>query len=355
MLLVAAGGALSRLGALAAQGFHLPGGDGAVIMGAGVWARSCSSGGCSTSRSPDAECRRAVGHLRRRWPSPSRSRRRARACAPRTGPSRRTRPPTNRLGDARSRVERSPPAPARARRRSPRCCATRPGWEGEPPEAPTRAADARPKPPPDEGIFVAYEAEIERQQQRGDEDQPDARCDQRARAVDVAGHADQEAERHQRDERRRRGREAGTSVQNESRTWSPGAVTSRLLVDDVAAGLRCRRLPAGRVDRARLLPGRPARQAGARRGSRRVSARPSWRRRSPRYLGRTLVRLQCYEGLDEAKALYEWNYRKQLLRIQAEARGHRLGRRAGRHLRRGVPARAPADDGDRFRPSRSSC
>jgi MoxR-like ATPase len=33
------------------------------------------------------------------------------------------------------------------------------------------------------------------------------------------------------------------------------------------------------------------------------------------------VRLQCYEGLDEAKALYEWNYRKQLLRIQAEADG----------------------------------
>jgi MoxR-like ATPase len=39
------------------------------------------------------------------------------------------------------------------------------------------------------------------------------------------------------------------------------------------------------------------------------------------YLGRRLVRLQCYEGLDEAKALYEWNYRKQLLRIQAEAEG----------------------------------
>jgi MoxR-like ATPase len=38
-----------------------------------------------------------------------------------------------------------------------------------------------------------------------------------------------------------------------------------------------------------------------------------------RYLDRSLVRLQCYEGLDEAKALYEWNYRKQLLRIQAEA------------------------------------
>jgi MoxR-like ATPase len=36
-----------------------------------------------------------------------------------------------------------------------------------------------------------------------------------------------------------------------------------------------------------------------------------------KYLQRDLVRLQCYEGLDEAKALYEWNYRKQLLRIQA--------------------------------------
>src|SRR5215204_1294598 len=39
------------------------------------------------------------------------------------------------------------------------------------------------------------------------------------------------------------------------------------------------------------------------------------------YLGRGLVRLQCYEGLDEAKAMYEWNYRKQLLRIQAEEQG----------------------------------
>jgi MoxR-like ATPase len=40
-----------------------------------------------------------------------------------------------------------------------------------------------------------------------------------------------------------------------------------------------------------------------------------------KYLDRKLIRLQCYEGLDEAKALYEWNYRKQLLRIQAEREG----------------------------------
>ena len=36
-----------------------------------------------------------------------------------------------------------------------------------------------------------------------------------------------------------------------------------------------------------------------------------------RAVGAELVRLQCYEGLDEARALYEWNYKKQLLRIQA--------------------------------------
>ena len=34
--------------------------------------------------------------------------------------------------------------------------------------------------------------------------------------------------------------------------------------------------------------------------------------------GARLIRLQCYEGLDESKALYEWNYKKQLLRIQAD-------------------------------------
>ena len=37
-----------------------------------------------------------------------------------------------------------------------------------------------------------------------------------------------------------------------------------------------------------------------------------------RITGSRLIRLQCYEGLDESKALYEWNYKKQLLRIQAQ-------------------------------------
>jgi MoxR-like ATPase len=42
-----------------------------------------------------------------------------------------------------------------------------------------------------------------------------------------------------------------------------------------------------------------------------------------RATGAELVRLQCYEGLDEARALYEWNYRKQLLRIQAAGDGQK--------------------------------
>ena len=40
-----------------------------------------------------------------------------------------------------------------------------------------------------------------------------------------------------------------------------------------------------------------------------------------RVLDRELVRMQCYEGLDESKALYEWNYQKQLLAIQMGAEG----------------------------------
>ena len=44
-------------------------------------------------------------------------------------------------------------------------------------------------------------------------------------------------------------------------------------------------------------------------------------------LGRELVRLQCYEGLDESKALYEWNYQKQLLSIQVN-----MNRGAGEDL-----------------------
>jgi len=55
-----------------------------------------------------------------------------------------------------------------------------------------------------------------------------------------------------------------------------------------------------------------------------------------RATGRELIRLQCYEGLDEAKALYEWNYRKQLLRIQAGAMAERSA---------GAPAESASETG----------
>jgi len=48
-------------------------------------------------------------------------------------------------------------------------------------------------------------------------------------------------------------------------------------------------------------------------------------------IGARLIRLQCYEGLDESKALYEWNYRKQLLRIQA-GRGEGSAPEEWKHL-----------------------
>ena len=87
-------------------------------------------------------------------------------------------------------------------------------------------------------------------------------------------------------------------------------------VDDVAAGLRAAAyLPGASTALVSFLAiklGKPVLVEGpAGVGKTELAKALS------RYLGRTLVRLQCYEGLDEAKALYEWNYRKQLLRIQA--------------------------------------
>jgi len=38
--------------------------------------------------------------------------------------------------------------------------------------------------------------------------------------------------------------------------------------------------------------------------------------------GKPLIRLQCYEGLDESKAIYEWDYRRQLLQLQLQERGN---------------------------------
>jgi len=51
-----------------------------------------------------------------------------------------------------------------------------------------------------------------------------------------------------------------------------------------------------------------------------------------RFMGRTLIRLQCYEGIDEAKALYEWNYQKQLLYIQSQGADTKILSATGRNI-----------------------
>src|SRR5262249_10914000 len=49
-------------------------------------------------------------------------------------------------------------------------------------------------------------------------------------------------------------------------------------------------------------------------------------------IGSELVRLQCYEGLDEARALYEWNYQKQLLRAQTDQGEHLSWAQVSEHI-----------------------
>ncbi len=89
---------------------------------------------------------------------------------------------------------------------------------------------------------------------------------------------------------------------------SPGAVTDALRTADYLADDRIAQVVflADRLSKPVLVEG-PA-GVGKTELAKAISA----------VTGRELIRLQCYEGLDEAKALYEWNYKKQLLRIQSD-------------------------------------
>ena len=132
-------------------------------------------------------------------------------------------------------------------------------------------------------------------------------------------------------------------------TAEPGSV------DEVAAGLRA----------AGYLPGESTALVAylaARLGKPVLVEGPAGRRQDRAGQGAraatsaaTLVRLQCYEGLDEAKALYEWNYRKQLLRIQAEADGTGWDAVQDDIFGEEFLLARPLMTGDRLRPSRSCC
>ena len=89
-------------------------------------------------------------------------------------------------------------------------------------------------------------------------------------------------------------------------------------VPEVLDRLRERRLPLRHRHRRCRLPRRPAREAGAGRGPGRRRQDRAGQGRGRDHRRSRLIRLQCYEGLDESKAIYEWNYKKQLLRIQAD-------------------------------------
>ena len=62
--------------------------------------------------------------------------------------------------------------------------------------------------------------------------------------------------------------------------------------------------------------------------------------------GAELIRLQCYEGLDQNAALYEWNYQRQLLAIKTREGGRERRGDRGAHFLRALPAGAPAARGD---------
>lgn len=100
-----------------------------------------------------------------------------------------------------------------------------------------------------------------------------------------------------------------------SQSTAAGPAGAFATVDDVESQLRAASyLPSRRIASAVFLAdqlGKPVLVEGPA-----GTGKTELARTTAQILGARLIRLQCYEGLDEAKALYEWDYRKQLLRIQ---------------------------------------
>ena len=74
-------------------------------------------------------------------------------------------------------------------------------------------------------------------------------------------------------------------------------------------------------------------------------------------LGRTLIRLQCYEGLDVASAVYEWNYPRQMMANPARGSGRERAVKIARrkYLWTGIPDRAPVALSFETRSCRPAC
>ena len=223
--------------------------------------------------------------------------------------------------------------------------------------------------------LVAERVQGQRQRRRGEEDEDDPHRDQPPRAAEVARRW--RSGSRPSSGRRRDRRTAAGSLRGASRHYhrrvpeapQPGSVADvkealgrvGYLADEPAALVA---YLAQRLGKPILVEG----PAGV--------GKTELAKAISRATGRHLIRLQCYEGLDEAKALYEWNYRKQLLRIQAddpsesrpaaptppadreappEPSGSAEAEALGRDLLRGVPARQAAARRRSPRPSRWCC
>jgi MoxR-like ATPase len=170
-------------------------------------------------------------------------------------------------------------------------------------------------------LFVRGDARGEGQEQRAEDDQGDPDADQPADLEQVPEDADREADEDDRD--------VGTRAVRQGRRGQEKVVHGRVIIlarmpDDSVAAVKSSLAevgyladePAALVSYLAQKLGKPILVEGpAGVGKTELAKALS------RSTGRPLVRLQCYEGLDEAKAMYEWNYRKQLLRIQAGNEG----------------------------------
>ena len=224
------------------KAFHLPGGDGTVIMAAGAWALLLlvwrlfdkpdvddpgatvgiqwgifaallaaglltAAGGAGARRAP-ARAAEPGGRRRRLGPAAARGTAVARVAQPagadhrQRGAERGARVGGRAAGGARARADVGPAPPSARTRRRPSATAA------------TAAATSRATPTGCSDSVGGVERE--RQQQRRDEDQPDPGGDRGPRSVDVPAHADEEAERHQDEERLGRWRERGERHARES-------------------------------------------------------------------------------------------------------------------------------------------
>ena len=125
---------------------------------------------------------------------------------------------------------------------------------------------------------------------------------------------------------------------------SPAAAASPGSVDDVIAALAAENYVADRRLATAVFLRADAASARSSSKASRASARPSSPRRWRGRCRPTLLRVQCYEGLDVAQTAYEWNVARQMMEIRLAEAAHDVGDAASRErLAKSLYARDDAD------------